>query len=100
METKHFELIVEKHSANPKNTLKNAGLLREAAKNALVAAIDQVAPDNDDEAREALNRELSNTLFYLQRVALDNGTTINELMREEFNRLATQSGLLKTNFTK
>lgn len=100
METKHFELIVEKHSANPKNILKNTGMLREAAKNTLVAAIDMTAPDNTDEAREALNRELANTLFYLNRVALDNGTTIDELMREEFHRLAKQSGLLKTNFTK
>lgn len=103
METKHFELIVEKHSANPKNTLRNVGKLREAAKDALVVAIDHSAPDDDVEAnllREELNTQLSNVLFWVTRCAIDNGTNIAELMRNEFGILAARSGINKCNYTK
>jgi len=103
METRHFELIVEKHSKQPNDMLNNGDYLRLAAKNTMIAAVHLNGnwPDEKKEdLKKALNYHLGNTLFFLTRLALDNGTTIEELMRGEFQDLAEKSSILKSNYTK
>ena len=102
METLNFEKIVNMHSFRPKEILFNSNsLCGECGEVANVVKKMQFVETNPnwvseglptlDELKIKLNDELGDALFYIARVALDNGSNLSELMQIQANKLNEQS---------
>lgn len=114
MDTSHFELIVARHSLAPHELLYNsnalAGECGEVANVVKKIQMAQMKPEwvtanegglptlNDFAGR--LDDELSDVLFYLTRMALDNGATLEQLMALQLRKLVSQSEKYQRTFLK
>jgi len=116
METTHFEQVVTKHSLCPGDLLYNsnalAGECGEVANIVKKIRMATIRPewvhDNAEsmgmpeipEFKIKLKDELGDAFFYLTRMALDNGLTLNDVMFEQFEKLAEQSIKYNRTFLK
>jgi NTP pyrophosphatase (non-canonical NTP hydrolase) len=102
MDTFDFEKVVNKHSLMPENGTYNAtGLCGECGEVANVikkiAIRNHLKPEDVlsmksmDDYKEALNDELGDALFYLTRIALDNGMHLQDIMEIQEEKLQKQS---------
>jgi NTP pyrophosphatase (non-canonical NTP hydrolase) len=114
METINFEMIVKAHSLFPNNNLYNSnalcGEVGEVANQVKKLEIALARPDwvlqNENSLpdashfREAIIDELGDVLFYLTRVALDQGITLERIMNIQFQKLVAQSDKYQRTFLK
>lgn len=114
METTQFETIVNIHSLAPGNVLYNSNALTgeagECANMVKKIVMANMRPEwvtqNENRLPDAsvfvenLKVELSDVLFYLTRLALDNGVTLNDLMMMQLQKLSAQSDKYKRTFLK
>lgn len=102
METMTFENLVEIHSLQPGNELYNSnalcGEIGEAANIAKKMQFEKIKPEwvgdgicSMPDLKKAMGDELGDALFYLVRLALDNGFNINQLMSMQAEKLNNQS---------
>lgn len=105
MTPSEFEQIVHRHSLEPNNLLYASnglcGEAGEAANQIKKIHMARVKPEwitqnenalpNPEEFREAACDELGDTLFYLVSEAKQLGTTLEELMQRQADKLGNQS---------
>jgi NTP pyrophosphatase (non-canonical NTP hydrolase) len=114
METQHFEMLVQKHSLCPTNLLYNsnalAGEVGEVANMVKKIQMATIKPEwvlqNENSIpdieyfKAQLTEELSDALFYLVRVALDNNMSMSSLFLTQLKKLAEQSQKYQRTFLK
>lgn len=111
MRTLDFEKVVNIHSLFPNNPLYNSnalcGEIGEAAnvvkKIIIVKSLkkeDIFSALSTNDYKNMVKEELSDSLFYLTRLALDYNTSLSELMLIQSNKLLNQSIKYKRNFLK
>ena len=102
METINFENLVKQHSLQPGNELYNSNALcrevGEAANIAKKMQFEKIKPEwvgNGicliPDLKKAMGDELGDALFYLVRLALDNGFSISQLMKMQSDKLNNKS---------
>ena len=105
METMIFEKLVRMHSLAPNNMIYNgnalAGETGEVCNQIKKVEMGKMKPEwvvqrndklpNSTELKDKINDELGDTLFYLTRVALDNNSSLDEIMSMQVNKLNNQS---------
>lgn len=114
MDTLIFEKIVNMHSLCKGNMLYNgnalAGETGEVCNNIKKIHMAIIKPKwvsqkknalpKKEVFKEKLNDELGDALFYLTRIALDNGTSLNEIMAKQCEKLNEQSIKYRHTFLK
>lgn len=114
METTQFETIVRHHSLCQFDLLYNsnalAGEVGECANMVKKIQMATIRPEwveqNENPLKdkevfmEMLKIELSDVLFYLTRLTLDTGLTLNDLMMMQMKKLGNQSTKYKRVFLK
>lgn len=114
MTTDDFELLVTKHSLQPNNYLFNSNALTgeagEVANQVKKREMALLRPDwvTQNENRlpsvadfeNEIKKELGDVLFYLTRLALDNGLSLESIMISQAVKLKKQSLQYGRNFLK
>jgi NTP pyrophosphatase (non-canonical NTP hydrolase) len=111
MNTMDFENLVRQHSLQPDNELYNSnalcGEVGEAANIAKKMQFEKIKPEwigngicSIPDLKKAMGDELGDALFYLVRLALDNGFNIGQLMRMQAEKLNKQSIKYNRTFLK
>jgi NTP pyrophosphatase (non-canonical NTP hydrolase) len=109
-----FEIVVDTHSLCPSDLLYNSnalcGEIGEVANVIKKIQIATLKPEwvtsNENELpdvdffKNKLDEELSDALFYLVRVAKDNGTTLEDLIMIQEHKLKVQTMKYKRTFKK
>lgn len=107
----NFENIVKMHSLQPDNTLYNSnalcGEVGEAANIAKKMQFETIKPEwvgdsicSIPDLKKAMGDELGDALFYLVRLALDNGYNLSQLMQMQCEKLNMQSIKYNRTFLK
>jgi NTP pyrophosphatase (non-canonical NTP hydrolase) len=111
METMNFENLVRQHSLQPGNELYNSnalcGEVGEAANIAKKMQFEKIKPEwvgdgicSIPDLKNAMGDELGDALFYLVRLAIDNGFNISQLMQMQAEKLNKQSIKYNRTFLK
>jgi len=114
MTTEEFEKIVSRHSLCPGEALYGcvafAGEVGEVCNSLKKMIMAHKKPEwvsqslnpllNEDHWHQQLKDELGDALFYLARIALDNGTNLQTLMHAQEDKLIEQSNKYKRIFLK
>ena len=110
-ETLIFENIVEAHSMQPEEVLYNSnamcGEAGEVANIAKKMQFEDLMPQwvgqgilSKEELKDKIADELGDVLFYLTRLALDNGFTLDHIIKLQIQKLKRQSKIYGRKFLK
>jgi NTP pyrophosphatase (non-canonical NTP hydrolase) len=109
--TMNFENLVQMHSLQPNNELYNSnafcGECGEVANLIKKMQFEKIKPEwvgdgicSIPDLKKAIGDELGDCLFYLTRLALDNGFSLSNLIEMQAHKLNEQSIKYKRNFLK